>query len=535
MTAGETVAHVLTWTVLSIGFTLLVLQYSLTRGKLIVPAHYDDVSYLRDGLAKLDGFYRGGLNGLVGRTSQHPPHSPFGTLAAFTGFALFGIHDWAPYAANGIIIFTLLAFADWLTRGMRPWQKLLAILFVLSVPISAMAVYEFRPDIWVGLVTTIVIVMLLEKPLIAAPRGYLEIAGLIAAVALLSKTSIFPITLGLIGAALLAASARDRLLLGREARLNDFFKAWARILAPAILIPLPWYLYNRHEIYFYITVNALGGNSDIWKTHTSGIQTLLFYATGTHGGGAMLGRHLLLISAVLLVGAWAALTKCGQKGALRVAGYAFVGAVAYIGPTLNPIKDEFLAVVFDFILIAAMLLVFRALLSNFAPQPVRKAGSAALICVVVIGAWFAKWPMYWGERTNPTVVTRNRYVNDLYGAIRSHDPQGEGIVVVAVTGVFANADALGYLADKDGLMKLDFVSDFASKDFAAMQTWLDRCRFVVVGDVGNPEDDPNTPYTAMLDRTLATVRGRADFQLIATCPSLGGKNYYVYQHLSTRS
>ena len=98
-----------------------------------------------------------------------------------------------------------------------------------------------------------------------------------------------------------------------------------------------------------------------------------------------------------------------------------------------------------------------------------------------------------------------------------------------------SADALGYLADKDDMTKLDFISDFPNKDFSAMQGWLDRCRFVVLGDPGNPEDDPNTPYTAMLDRTLATVRGRADFQLVATCPSLGGKNYYVYQHLPTRS
>lgn len=532
---GTAVAHVLAWTALTIPFTLLVLQYSLNRGKLIVPAHYDDVSYLRDGLAKLDGFYRGGIGGLAARASQHPPHSPFGTLTAFAGFAIFGVHDWAPYAANGIIIFTLLAFTDWLTRGMRPWQKLLAFLFVLSVPISAQAVYEFRPDIFVGLVTTVVIVMLLEKPLVSAPRGYLETAGLIAAVALLSKTSIFPITLGLVGAALLAASIRDRLLLGSEARANAFIKAWARLLLPVLLIPLPWYLYNRHEIYFYITVNALGGNSDIWKVHAGLAEQLLFYATGHFGGGQMLGRHLMLMSAVLLVGAFAAITRCGKKGTLRVACYAFVGVVAYVGPTLNPIKDAFLGVVFDFILISATLLVFRALLSAFVPGPVRSAGIGALICMVVIGAWFAKWPMYWGDKTDANVVMRNRYVNDLYSAIRSHDPQGDGIVLVAVTGVFANADALGYLADKDDLTKLDFVSDFANKDFGAINGWLDRCRFVVAGDPGNPEDDPNTPYSAMLDRSLSAIRSRPDFRLVQTCPTLAGKNYYVFQHVPART
>lgn len=528
-------AHVLAWLALSVVFTLLVLQYSLNRGKLIVPAHYDDVSYLIDGLAKLDGFYRGGVSGIVARVTQHPPHSPFATFAAFTGFALFGVHDWAPYAVNGIIIFLLLAFCDWLTRGIRAWQKVLIFLFALSVPISAQAVYEFRPDIFVGLVTTIAIVLLIEQTLVRAPRGYLEITGLIGAVALLSKTSIFPITLGLLGAALLAASARDRLLLGPEASIRAMLKAWARFLLPALLIPLPWYLYNRHEIYFYITVNALGGNSHIWQVHTNRAEALLFYATGANGGGTMLGRDLLLILAVLAVGAFAALTRCGKKGALRVACYALVGAVAYIGPTLNPIKDAFLGVVFDFMLIAATLLVFRAILSNFSPPGVRKVGSLALVLIVLLSLWFAKWPMYWGEPTRPDVVARNRYMHQMYDAIRSHDLERNGLVVVAVTGVFANSDALAYMADKDGLWNLDFGSDFTNADIGAFRNWLDRCRFVVVGDPGNPEDDPNTPYTAMLGQTLAMVRNRPDFKLIQTCPTFDGKNYYVFEHVPARS
>lgn len=535
MATASRLAHVLSWAALSAVFTLLVLQYSLSRGKLIVPAHYDDVSYLRDGLAKLDGFYRGGISGLVARTSQHPPHSPFATLAAFAGFAIFGVHDWAPYAANEIIVFTLLAFSDWLTRGMRTWQKLAAFLFVLSVPISAQAIYEFRPDIFVGLLTTIVIVLLIERPLVKAPPGHLPLAGLIAAAALLSKTSIFPITLGLLGSALLAVSIRDRLLLGKEARGRPMMKAWAKFLLPALLIPLPWYLYNRREIYTYVTVNALGKNSEIWTVHASFVDQLLFYATGEKGGGTMLGRHLLLMVAVLAVGAFAALTRCGKKGALRVSCYAFVGVVAYVGPTINPIKDAYLGVVFDFILIATTLLVFRALLSSFAPPPVRTAGSAALVILTLLGLWFAKWPMYWGDTNRADVVMRNRYVNDLYAAIRTRDPRGDGTVLVAVTGVFAISDAFGYLADKDGLDKLDFVGDFPNKDIGAFKNQLDRSRFVIIGDPGNPEDDPNTPYSAMLDRTLAMVRGRPDFKLVQTCPTLAGKNYYVFEHVPTRS
>lgn len=522
-------AHVLVWSALTAVFTLLVLHYSLTRGKLIVPAHYDDVTYLRDGLDKLDGFYKGGLPGLVGRVSLRPPHSPFSTALAFAGYSIFGVHDWAPYAANAIIILALLALVDFVTRGMRAWQKVVAGLFVLSIPISAQAVYEFRSDIWVGVFTAAVIVLLLEQPLVRASRAYLTWTGIVAGVALLSKTSIFPITVGLCGSALFAASVRDRIVVGREASFAALARAWGRILLPAVLIPLPYYLFNRHEIYNYITINALGSNSDIWTLHASRLTHLLYYATG-EGEQIMLGRHLALMVIVLLAGGIFVLPRRGKSAAMAVACYAFVLAVAYVGPTLNPIKDQFLAVTFNFVLIAATLKVLALLLrEDVVPRRVCAGTSAGLVFMLIAGTWYAKWPLYWGERYRADVVMRNRYMDDLYQAIRSHDPEGRGEVLVGVTGVFANADAFGYMADKDGLTDLQFVSDFTNKDVATFEHWVDRSRFVIMGDVGNPEDDPHTPYSAMLDRTLPLVRGRPDFRLIATCPAAAGKNYYLFE------
>jgi hypothetical protein len=516
---------------LAAAFTLAIVHYSLARGKLIVPATYDDVTYLRDGLEKLDGFYRGGALGFLGRISLHPPHSPFSTFLAFTGFALFGAHDWAPYAANGIIVLALLAGVDRLTRGLPAWQKLAAALFVLTIPIAAQAVYEFRADIWVGLLTAAAVVLLYEQPLVRASRGYLATIGAITGVALLSKTSIFPVTLGLCGSALFAASVRDRLLLGREASLAALARAWGRILLPAFLIPLPYYLFNRHEIIHYIAENALGSNSDIWTLHASRMTHLLYYATG-EGEQIMLGRHLALMLVVLLAGGIFLLPRKGKPAAVMVACYAFVLLVGYVGPTLNPIKDQFLAVTFDFVLIAATLKTLSGLLEEaVVPRAVRATASALLVLLLIAGTWYAKWPMYWGERHRADVVMRNRYMDDLYQAIRAHDPDGQGEIMVGVSGVFANADAFGYMADKDGLTGLQFVSDFTNKDPDSVNRWLDRSRFAIVGDVGNPEDDPNTPYTQMLGHTLALVRGRADYRLIATCPAAGGKNYYLFEHV----
>jgi len=527
LATGDLLAHVLAWAVLAAGFTLLVVQYSLTRGKLIVPAHYDDVTYLRDALSKLDGFYRGGLNGLLGRAIDNPPHSPFSTIVAFAGYAIFGVRDWAPYAANGIIIFALLGFVDFATLGMRPWQKLAAFLFVLTVPLAAQSVYEFRSDMAVGLLTAFIIVLIFEESLTRSRTRHLVLIGLVLAITLLAKTSISPITLGLTGSALFAAGIKDRLLLGREANIAALAKSWAMILVPALLIPAPFYFRNRHEIFFYISVNALGSNSDIWKLHASVLTHILYYAIGA-GGNTMLGRHALLFGAILAAGAAFVLSRQRKSEIARALCYGFMLLVAYIGPTLNPIKDPYLAVCFDFLLILVSLLILRDLLSMASPS-IARATQAALVAIVLIGAWYAKWPMYWGERTRADVVLRNRYVNDLYQGIRTHQRAEKTKVMVAVTGVFANPDTLGYLADKDGLTQLYFESEFTEPDIETFRRRLDTCQFVVIGDVGNPEDDPNTPYTALLPKTLPLVQSRPDYTLIATCPSLGGANYYLFQ------
>src|SRR4029077_11468349 len=97
--------------------------------------------------------------------------------------------------------------------------------------------------------------------------------------------------------------------------------------------------------------------------------------------------------------------------------------------------------------------------------------------------------------------------------IRSGAGGANAKVLLAVTGYFANADAFAYMAEKDDIHNLDFVSDFTNADLSAFQQMLDESQFVVIGDAGNPDDTPNSPYTAMLERTLPMVRARKDFRL----------------------
>src|SRR3954462_14352714 len=88
--AGALATRVLLLAIPAAAFTLLVVQYSLRRGKLLVPPTFDDVSYLKDGLSRLDAFYRGGFLGLLVQFPKQPAHSPLAAFLAVSGFALFG-------------------------------------------------------------------------------------------------------------------------------------------------------------------------------------------------------------------------------------------------------------------------------------------------------------------------------------------------------------------------------------------------------------------------------------------------------------
>ncbi|MFL6110325.1 MAG: hypothetical protein ACJ786_03095, partial [Catenulispora sp.] len=280
--------------VLAAAFTLLVVHYSINRGKLLVPPTFDDIAYLKDGLFRLDALYKGAVPGLYGQYLKQPPHSPLATVLALSGFALFGVHDWAPYAANAVIILTLLAFADYLTRGMPLGQKVAALLFTLTVPIAAQSVYEFRPDMGAGLLTTIAMVLLLEESFVGVNPRRRMAAGTFAAAALLAKPSVFPVTVALIVATLVVVTLRDLYLQSREAGVprvgaGAYARAWLQVLVPAALLPLPHYVVNRQEIWEYLAQNVFGPNRDIWKFQ-GGLSTHLLYFVLGRGGQFMFGR-----------------------------------------------------------------------------------------------------------------------------------------------------------------------------------------------------------------------------------------------------
>lgn len=194
---------------LGTGFTLTVIQASIRRGKLSLPLIYDDIFYIAKAAAWFETFTRDGVLALVKQLVAAPPHSPHSEALGFMSFAVFGLHQWAPYAGNALVVFLLLFVANRLLAGVARWQRALCLLFLLTVPLAAMAVHEFKPDAAAAVWTAAGTLAALRKPLSSSPRRQ-WLVGAAFGIAFLTKPSVFAVTGILFGGTLGLSAATNR-------------------------------------------------------------------------------------------------------------------------------------------------------------------------------------------------------------------------------------------------------------------------------------------------------------------------------------
>jgi len=515
--------------VLSTGFTLVIIQYSLRHGRLILPPTYDDVTYFADGLARLEVLYRDRLPGLVADHFRNPPHSPFASYLALVSFALFGVHDWAPYAGNVILVFALLAFVDHLLRGQAWWLRLAAALFTLTVPFAGEAVAEFRPDIACGLLTAMGVVLILERPFLTIPVPQRRLAGACFGLALLFKPTIFPITLVLLALSLAIASYSDRARLPPPRTIHGVWTSWAPVLWPFALLGLPQFLLMGRYYFSYFSAALLASSKPIPDFQGTVAEKLAFYTLGD-GGRTMLGWHLYLLAAVVVLGG-VLLVAWRRMDSLRpLLNQLVPGAVAYAIPTLSPVKQYFFGVTFAILLFFLAIQAIRAVLEAQVGRSRTRWVAAGAADLVVIGILCSQPPPNWGEPSDASIQRRHQLPDQIFGAIRDARPHAHARIYVTTAGS-VNAQLLQYMALANGFTGWSFGTFGWSEDLELYQREVNGADFVLASEPGNSEVYPHLMSAGLQERTLALVRSRPDFVQNGAFPTLNEKSYVLFEKI----
>jgi hypothetical protein len=515
------------WLLVSGVFTAIVIQYSFRRGRLLIYPAYDDVVYMLDGLRRLDTVYQSGPLAFFSNWMHDPPHAPLSTLLAFLSFLTLGVHDWAPYAANGVFVLTMVAFTDRLMKGTSTLCRMAAIIFVLSTPVAAEAVHEFRPDIASALFTAIAIIALLDGRLIGSGWTRPVVAGIFFGLALFSKMTVFPLTITVSMFALGVAIARDRLI--APFGWQPVIRVAGLFLLPAVLIAGPQYGIGFKQILKYVYDAQFGRYADVWTFKATMREHVMFFLNG-QGARVMLGSHRYIVLAIFVLGGvYLGLTRRRDQ-ILNSLAYAAVILVAYLIPTLNWQKTRFFGVVFHWSLIFSALLILRHLIrverDRLSPIP---WASTLMVFVCIVGIFLFQWPSFQSAEEIAHSDKRNQIDDQIIAAILDHKGRAASTAMLTTIG-YVNPFLLNYLTLKRR-QPISF-SDLAfSRDPEEhRRSWPD-VDFVIAAERDSSESAPYVPSYAIQNELLSTLHSSPDFVQVAAVPTLNDKCFYVFQNV----
>ncbi len=529
--------------------TAVIIRYSLRQGRLSLVPTFDDVGYMADGAARLQHLYDFGVLAFVAEYRRNPPHSPYSDLLAMAAFAVFGIKDWAPYAANSLLALAIFMGANALLPAIRLWQRVLCLLILATVPFTGLAVHEFRPDFCVCFLTALGIMLALTRPFVpASPRRKLAIGAVFGA-AMVVKTSFFPATVVYFFAILLLATLRDRIVLGRLG-FARIARGWLTCLLPFVLIPLPHYLIAHRMIVDYIREAFVGGHRGVWVTHGGLGYHLAYYLTGP-GGQFTMGAHLMLLAAILFVATLAVVARRSRMEIVTHTMMLVALVMAYFQVTLSPVKSPYYGVTLPMLLALEALYWLGQLLDREQRGGWRFGWATALAVIAVgWGACIFRWPPGHQGGNDPVVAARNALVFAVYHDVLNHTitpvpgsktpdstaPIGSKIISNSPKVVFnsigdVNPSLFIYLSYRDRTMgqwiQVPDVDDPRPYHLA----W-ENADFVIASESGTGVIADFLLSSRIQDQLLADLQARKDFKQIGKYPFITTRrSVYVFQRL----
>lgn len=531
---GRDPIRYMVWTLVAIAFTCLVLQYSMRYHRLAYPLTQDDITYVEDGLDRLNVFYSQGTQGSAYFFRISPPRAPVESYMASLGFALFGFRDWAPYATNAVWIFVLLWAIAIAMEGTRLWHKAAAFVFVLCCPVTILMVNEFRPDLACGLVTAIGIITVLRKPFVqSSPRDKLATGALFGA-ALLIKPSIFPGTIVFAVAAISLAALRDFVIAKGKPAWGEGFKSVFLALAAMVGVVLPYVYYAWRMMWDYLAANLLdASHRKAWEIPGGLIVQLRYYLDGP-GGQFLMGGYLRLCFSILILGTVGVfLTRKRWPICTWLCAAAMMG-VTFLTPSLTPGKNTFGGATYTWLLILSCILLFKSAVEyNRRLLPGVPWAGILLLYSSLASFGGLHLPAIWTESERPSPRGTNEFVSDVFDTLMDkldEAPLGKRRVFVTTYGLI-NYQLLKYLSIREDRRphEVPFLVPPDRADLALFEQQMNKADLTLASESGSGFIAAMLPSASMQDQSLALALGRPDMVEIRRFAAPNGKQFHLLE------
>jgi hypothetical protein len=510
----ESTLRVIAALLLGLAYAIFQIRQSLDQGQLAFPATYDDTTYFREGLQSLHAVYDRGVGAFFTQWWSAPPHSPWSKMVAFTGFALFGAHAWAPASVETLSLLAVLAAVAVWTRNLPRAAAALIIVGLLTWPYLGHLVVDTRPDMAWGIGTAVFCAIVASTATEALSPAKTASAAALLALALLAKPSTFPVTVAI--AVVVAAAA----LVARRRIDPTGTGALARRLlivgAAALVLVLPHYVVAGREIVRYIVVNVFGSQAHIWELPLGFAGHALYHVTGP-GAKAMLRPWLWLFLVTFCVFTFSVARRRDRGAVLRAGCYAVALVVAFLAVTVPAHKSPYIGAVFPAMLGVAWVVMCGYIVQTWTRGQARSLAYGLLAVLVVVGVLGFEWHStirFGPVRPERFVEIRKRHA-DIASVFDALDRANlsSGRVFVDASSPYLNAETLRYYALAQRRDDLYFVDDIFSNDAARAATHVSQSDAVLAFAPDNADVLSYLPSGAPAHLGAVIALAEADDQL----------------------
>ena len=497
---------------------------------------YEDVISHIDGLKRFHDLTDNSSLYFVQQYFLNPPHAPLHSLQAMLAFAFLGIHDWAPYVSNGVLLFALLSALVFALRDLGPWAKVAGLFFLLCTPLAYHTVEEFRPD-YPSAIATVWGIVLYFRFLREGSPWMAGWAGVCYGLAMLAKPPVFPYVLAMGGGpfflGLLLGFRSD----GGRGLWKSALAAWP-FFGGCAVVAGPHFLVAARKILDYFVLNQLGADSHLWAFNEGCWQRIAYHLTG-YGGWLGLGRHWVL--AIVLwgcaLGAGIHSLRRGVAAAWVLLGMAGMAVWAYFFLVINPHMNPFFGLTFQILLLfsgAAYLAWLVDSASGHWTGWVLRLGVLAVLGVAFLLAFrlpVRKIEFTFGpEQHREFLKTANR---DVMGILEENRDTAEGRYCLVSTYGAVSSHTLQWISDKGEkgfrFFGVSYEPIEKVREMFDVNEGSARVDFAVVsepGILGVHEFLPNAKTSGPL---LEYLRGHAEYVEIGRVSDPNGKSYVVFR------